>query len=50
MKARFVTKAALSALTLAFAGTLPVWLSKLLLRQPLRLLIRLKPPLLKGLL
>ncbi len=42
MKARFVTKAALSALALARVP-FPVWLSKLLLR----LLIRLKPPLLK---
>lgn len=51
MKARFMTKTALSALALAFAGALPgVWLSKLLLRQPFRLLIRLKPLLLKRLL
>lgn len=43
MKARFVTKAALSALHLRLRVPFPVWLSKLLLR----LLIRLKPPLLK---
>ena len=49
MKARFVTKAALSALTLAFAGTLP-GMAQQTASQPLRLLIRLKPPLLKGLL
>lgn len=50
MKARFMTKTALSALALAFAGASPVWLSKLLLRQPFRLLIRLKPLLLRRLL
>lgn len=50
MKARFMTKTALSALALAFAGALPGVLSKLLLRQPFRLLIRLKPLLLKRLL
>lgn len=50
MKARFMTKTALSALALAFRAPSPVWLSKLLLRQPFRLLIRLKPLLLKRLL
>lgn len=46
----FMTKTALSALALAFAGALPGVAQQLLLRQPSGLLIRLKPLLLKRLL